>query len=409
MKIIWILNHYAIPPELGAGIRHYKIAENLINSGHHVKIFAASTVHNTTLNLITDKKKFIYRDFNGIPFIFIRACDYSGNGKKRIKNMLEYSIGLLSVAQRFDGERPDIIYASSVHPLAWVAGFILARRYNAKFIAETRDLWPETLIAMGRIKSKSLSAKLLYKLESYIYKKADKLIFTIPGGKDYIESKGLDTSKVIYLNNGIDLGEFDTNKSIYQYVDEALDDNSIFKVVYTGSMGIANSIDYLVQAARYIQEQGISDIKFILFGDGYIRKELEEYVDSHKLSNIFFKGAVEKKYIPNILSKSDLNIFTGQNINLYRYGLSLNKMFEYFASAKPTLSNIECGYDIIRDFNCGMTVKGGSSEALAEGIIKFYRMPQEEYNSYCNNAYEAAKEFDFKKLTDRLDNALENI
>lgn len=406
MKNIWILNHYAIPPELGAGIRHYKLAENLIKNGHQVKIFAASTVHNTTLNLITDNKKFIYKEYNRIPFVFLRACDYSGNGKKRIKNMLDYAIRLISVTREFGKERPDIIYASSVHPLTWISGYILAKRYKAKFMAETRDMWPETLIAMGRIDANSLPAKLLYKLESFIYKNADKLIFTIPGGKEYIESIGVDSSKVIYINNGIDLEEFDKNKVMYEYREENLDDDSVFKVVYTGSMGIANSLDYLVQAARLIQEQGISNIKFILFGDGYKRKELEEYVANHKLTNVYFKGAVEKKYIPNILSKSDLNIFTGKNIALYRYGLSLNKMFEYFASAKPTLSNIECGYDIIQDYKCGITVKGGSSEALAEGIVKFCHMPKEEYNNYCKNAYDAARDFDFQKLTKKLEAAL---
>ena len=143
-----------------------------------------------------------------------------------------------------------------------------------------------------------------------------------------------------------------------------------------------------------------------MFGDGYQKKELEKYVENNNINNVIFKGKVEKKYIPNILSKSNLNVFTGKHIYLYKYGLSLNKMFEYYASGKPTLSNIECGYDMLEKYNCGMTVKGGSPKALAEGILKFYNMPKEEYDMYCENALEAAQDFDFKILTDKLEKVI---
>lgn len=398
MKNIWILNHYAKP----YGGRHYKFAENLTKRGYKVRVFAASTIHNTDKNLIIDSRKYICEEANGIPFIFIKACDYVGNGKKRIKNMLDYAIGVMHISKKFDSEKPDVIYASSVHPLTWIAGYRLAKRYNAKFIAETRDLWPETLVAMGQIKPNSIPAKILYRLEKFIYKKADKLIFTFPGGKDYVESIGLDTSKVRYINNGVDLEEFNRNKTTNILEDEDLDNLEKFKVLYTGAMGQANALAYLIKAARIIQDKGIENIQFILFGNGYQRKELEEYVQSNNITNVVFKGKVEKKYIPNILSKSNLNIFTGKHIYLYKYGLSLNKMFEYFASGKPTLSNIECGYDILEEYKCGITVKGGSAEALSEGIVKFYNMPKEEYDTYCQNALKAAQDFDFKILTDKL-------
>lgn len=368
-------------------------------------MFAASTIHNTGKNLIKDSSKYLYNEFNGVPFIFIRACDYAGNGKKRIKNMIDYAVGLLFVSRKFDNEKPDIIYASSVHPLTWLSGYRLAKRYNAKFIAETRDLWPETLVAMGRIGRNSIPAKVLYGLEKFIYQKADKLIFTFPGGKDYVEKIGLDTSKVRYINNGVDIEEFNKNKIVNVFKDDDLD-NSTFKVIYTGSMGTANALHYVIKAAELIEGKGFKDIQFILFGQGYQKKELKEYVKNNKITNVIFKDRVEKKYIPYILSKSDLNIFTGKHIYLYKYGLSLNKMFEYMASGKPILSNIECGYDLLEKYNCGMTVKGGSAEALAEGILKFYNMPKQEYDTYCKNALRAAQDFDFKVLTNKLEEVI---
>lgn len=171
-------------------------------------------------------------------------------------------------------------------------------------------------------------------------------------------------------------------------------------------MGQANELSYLLEAAKIIQDKGVKNIKFILFGDGYQRKGLEQFAKDNNLQNVIFKGKVEKKYIPSILSRSDLNVFTGKHIYLYKYGLSLNKMFDYFASGKPILSNIECGYDLLEKYNCGETVKGGSSESLAEGILRFYNMPKEEYNIYCKNALKAAQDFDFKVLTDKLEKVI---
>ena len=398
-KTVWILNHYAT---LGHG-RHYKLAYYLARRGHLVTIFAASTVHGTERNLIIGKAPYTLEEDGPVPSILIRARDYSGNGWDRIGNMVDYALRVVSVSKKLRVVKPDVVIASSVHPLTWLSGYIIARRYNAKFIAETRDLWPQTLIDMGRLRENSIVAKVLYWFERFIYTKADKLIFTMPGGKDYVASLGLDTSKVAYINNGVDLEEFHQNKVTHVLPDADLDRTDVFKVVYTGSMGQANALHYVVEAAEILQRRGFSKILFLLYGDGYQKMKLEELARSKGLTNIRFRGRVEKRFVPSILSRSDLNIFTGQHIPLYKYGLSLNKMFEYFASGKPTISNIECGYDLLDKYQCGITVQGGCPEALADGIIKFYNMPPEDYAHFCQQASMAAQDFDFKVLAEKLE------
>ena len=404
MKKIWIMNHYGEPPTTGTNTRHFNFAKILTERGYNVKIFTSSMIHRTTINYISDNIKFLEKQICGVSFVFIKSSNYKGNGTYRIKNMLDYAMGIYNVTKQFD--KPDIIYASSPHPLTWLSSYFIAKRYDAKFIVETRDLWPETLVAMGRIKKSSVIGKILYALEKYIYQRADSLIFTFPGGKDYIESIGLNFSKVNYINNGINIKEFYEQKEKYFYDDMDLENENTFKVLYTGSMGQANELKYLVESAERINNYGMYNIKFILFGDGYQKEELERYVKDNNIDNVIFKDKVDKRYIPNILSKSNLNVFTGKHIYLYKYGLSLNKMFEYFASGKPTISNIECGYDLLEKYKCGITVKGGSAEALTEGILKFYNMAKEEYNDYCENALKAAKDFDFEYLTDKLEDVI---
>ena len=407
---IYILNHYGEPPTTGKNTRHYQFAKKLIERGHKVKIFTASTIHTTDINYIKkDEKNYKESIIENVPFVFVKACDYYGNGKKRVLNFIQYAYRVLGVIEKLKLEKPDIIYASSAHPLTWLSGYRISKKYNAKFIAETRDLWPETLVVLGDLNRNGIVAKVLYSIEKYIYKNADKLIFTFPGGKDYVEKLGLNTNNVEYINNGVDINEFSYNKVHNKLEDENLSDANSFKVLYTGAMGLANSLDCLMEAAKIIADSGNDNIKFILYGDGAHRQKLEEYARINNLKNVCFKGRIERKYIPYILSKSDLNVFNGMNVSLYRYGLSLNKMFEYFASGKPTVSNIECGYDILEEYNSGITVKGGSAKALADGILKFYNMPKEEYQEYCKNSIMASKDFDFEILTDKLEKVMFNL
>ncbi len=401
---VWFFNHYAVPPWFYPLARPYNFAKNLTEKGFDVTIFAASSVHNSNKNLLDSDKQFRIENINNINYTYIKTCNYKGNGTSRIKNMFEYTFRLFSVTKQI--KKPDVIMATSVHPLACVAGIIISKRYSCKCIIEIADIWPLTLVDMGKLNGKSIITKFMYKLEHWIYKKADKVIFTMEGGKDYIVDKGwsreIDLNKIKHINNGIDIEEFNYNKENEIFSDNDLNNESIFKVLYTGSMGQANALIYLVEAAKIIKEKGIKNIKFILFGDGYQREQLEDYAKLNQLENIVFKGKVDKKYIPNILSKGNLNVFTGQNISLYKYGLSLNKMFDYMASGKPSVSNIECGYDLLKKYNCGITVKGGSSESLAEGILEFYDMAEDKYNNYCINALNAANDFDFSILTDKL-------
>jgi len=403
-KTVWIFNHYAHGTYFNKGGRHYWFAKNLLKKGYEPTIFCASTRHNSDMSVDIPGGTYRLKSVEKIPYVFVKTTKYK-NGIERIKNMWNFYKNLYPSTAEYGKEygKPDVILASSVHPLTLLAGIKIAKKYNVPCICEIRDLWPETIVQYGTLKKNSLVAKLLYKGEKWLYNKADKLIFTIPGGKDYVEEIGLSSSKVRYINNGVDLEEYNKNKEEFIYSDEHLDNPSTFKILYTGSMGVANELTYLVQAAEKVQEKGIDNIQFILFGNGSQRGKLKEYVQNKGLTNIVFKEKVEKKFIPNILSKSDLNVFTGKHIPLYKYGLSLNKLFDYIASGKPTLSNIESGYDILVKHDCGKSVKGGSVEALVDGILEFYNMDQKEYDQYCENSLTAIQNYDFKILTDKLE------
>ena len=405
MKNIWIINHYAAPPQYETRVRNNVMAKYLERKGYNVKIFSASTIHNTNINLIEDKRKlFVEKRYDELDFVHIRTSNYTGNGISRVINMLQFPFRLLRVAKKVD-QKPDVIICDLEAIFSW-SPYLVAKKFKSKFILEVRDLWPESIVVHMNISKRNPIIRMLYRLEKWAYKKSDKLIFSMEGGKDYIVDKGwdkdIDMTKVYHINNGVDIEQFNYNKENYITKDDDLDNKKTFKVMYAGSVRQANHVEQIVDTAEIIMKKVNSDIQFLIYGDGSAREELEEYCLNHNINNIKFKGHLDKEYIPYILSQGQLNIIVGKDSYLYKYGLSLNKMFDYFASGKPILSNIECGYDLLEKYNCGETVKGGSSESLAEGILRFYNMPKEEYNIYCKNALKAAQDFDFKILTDKL-------
>ncbi|WP_404405219.1 glycosyltransferase family 4 protein [Jeotgalibacillus malaysiensis] len=414
-KNIWIWNHYATNMYKDQGGRHYWFAENLMKKGYDTTIFCASTVHNSDENFNTGNKLFTKEFANKVPFVFIKTPSYN-NGKQRVKNMLIFFNNIIKVAKEFAKKngKPDVILASSVHPLTLVAGIKVAKKFGIPCICEVRDLWPETLVEYGSLKKNRILTKILYMGEKWIYKNADKLIFTMEGGKDYIinnkwdKSNGgpVDLKKVYYVNNGVDLTSFEKNLIENTFIDKDLDDDSCFKVVYTGTIGKANNVMKIIKVAKHLVNNNKESIKFIIYGDGPQKEELINYCKVNKINNVVFKGRVKKSSIPHILNKSDLNILIFEQNNLKNYGASLNKLFEYLASGKPVISDCEFGYDIIKSYQCGWVLNNGSEKEIAKKIVEISKLPKNEYNDYCENAVVAAKDFDFKVLTIKLEDVI---
>ena len=115
------------------------------------------------------------------------------------------------------------------------------------------------------------------------------------------------------------------------------------------------------------------------------------------------KGKVDKKYIPYITSKADINIILGTNNPLYKYGVSANKMFDYFASGKPIISAMTFGYSLIKKYNAGVELEDSSVENICKAILDYKLLSSQFYEEQCNNALKAAEDFDFKILTDKLE------
>lgn len=411
---IWIVNHYAIPPSMGGLVRHYYFSKYLQKKGHTVKIFTSSKIHNTDINMIRDKSLYKEEMEDGVEYTFVRSRDYKGNGLDRIFNMMDLPFKTWKTMKQFyKKQKPDVIYTSS--PDLFVAYFALlfGRKHKIPVVVEVRDLWPESIVEYNGMSKKNPIIQILYQLEKWIYKKADQLIFTMEGGKDYIRDKGwdkvVDLNKVNHVNNGVDLEEFEENRQKYQLKDSDLEDDTSFKVVYVGSVRRANNIGTLVEVGEELKRRKKENVKILIFGDGTDKKLLEQQCEEKALDNVIFKGQVEKKYVPYILSKSNLNILNYKQASTWKYGGSQNKQFEYLASGRPICSNVKMGYSIIRANQCGVEEDIIRTEQYADIIIRYVDMDKETYNGECQNAKNAALEYEYCALSDKIEHLLKSV
>lgn len=284
--------------------------------------------------------------------------------------------------------------------------YLISRKYKASFILDVRDLWTESIVEFLGYSRNNPLIKLSYLIEKWIYKKADQIIFSMEGGKDYLIDRGISNKinmdKVNHITNGVDLDSFNYNRNNFPTKDAILNDENIFKVIYTGAIRVANNIEFIVNVAKIIYETGNENIQFLIYGDGSEKDLLVKYCTENNIKNIHFKGHVDKKYIPYILSKSNLNILHYKQVNTWKYGGSQNKLSEYIASGKPILSSIDMSYNQIRKYNCGKICNTDDAKVFAEEIISFYNMSNDEYKKYCDNASSASKELNYRKLIEKL-------
>lgn len=412
-KRVWIWNHYAGSMYEEQGGRHYAFAKYLRQAGYEPVVFCCNARHGKAETYFPDMDLWQEHEAEeiGVPFVFVQGRTYGGNGAQRVLNMVDFYQNVKKTARAYAKARgkPDVIYASSVHPLTLVAGIQTAKHFGVRCVCEVRDLWPESIVAYSnRFTRENPLIRLLYRGEKWIYQRADALIFTMEGGYDYITERGweraIPRSKVHCINNGVDLEQFREHRARFRVEDADLQDPALFKVVYIGSIRRVNQLGALLDAAKQVTDP---TVRFLVWGDGDQRAALERRVQEEGITNVILKGKVEKKYIPDIVTKADLNLIHGSNDgrSLLRFGISTNKMFDCFAAGKPILMDIAAGYNPVEQFYAGVCVD--CPEVLSQAIAGLRQADGDVLGSLCRNAERAAEAYDYRQLTERLIKVLE--
>lgn len=412
-KTIWIVNYYTAPPAQVSNPRHYEFAKYLVSNGYDVRVFFADREWEAdSLQVIPDGKSFENKIYEGLKYTHIRTIPYKGNGVKRGLSILKFALDILRLRNEF--EKPDVIllnmHAPFDYPIVWCAKFL-----KAKLITEAWDLWPDGFVRFGLMKANSPIVKFFYYVEKLMYQNADAIVFTFEGGIDYLKSrkwttdKGgkIDSSKVFYINNGVNLELFEEYRRKYPVRDKDLLRDDIVKVLYLGSVRLVNNVKTLIDAAEILKDK--DKVKFIIIGDGQDRPFLEEYCRKKQLSNVLFK----EKHIPfcevaDVVSHASINIMNYQN-NFGLYGVSSGKMFQYFAAGQPICCNIKLNYCEITKNNIGIAEDLNTPQEYANAIIKLVNLSEEEKIEMKKRIQCVARKYDYSYLSSQLKKIIDNI
>jgi glycosyltransferase involved in cell wall biosynthesis len=369
MKHVWILNHYAQEPGGAGGTRHFHLAEHLANLGWAATVLAASVELNSGRQRLGPHEPFRHERFGNVPFLWVRTPRYEGNGPRRTLNMLAYACQVLRPAVTRQLARPAVVIGSSVHPLAAVAGALLARRFKVPFVFEVRDLWPQTLIDMGRLPQRSVLAWALRKLEQWLYRRASRIIVLLPRAWEYIVPLGVPKERIVWIPNGVDLALFPPSPAPMQV------DSRAFTLMYFGAHGQANGLETLIDAMAIVRRH-LADVSvhLRLIGDGPMKPQLIAQAQRLGLTSVSFEPPIPKVEIPRLAREADAFVIVVRDLpNLYRFGISMNKLFDYLAAGRPIVIASSAANDPVAESGAGLSVRSNSPVELAQAIVRLIK------------------------------------
>ncbi|MDG5467681.1 glycosyltransferase family 4 protein [Deltaproteobacteria bacterium IMCC39524] len=400
---IWFINHYALSPESAGGTRHYDQAVQLAALGHEVTIIASSFNHWTKRDEhCREGESFRFSKHGDVSFLWLKTPAYRGS-VGRLFNMLIFSRRVKSGVGSETLEKPDVIIGSSPHLFGAMAALVLARKLRVPFLAEIRDLWPQTLLDLGNISSWHPLVKIMARQERILYREADHILALMPGAVSYINQVGnIDEEKVTWLPNGV---------AVDQVPCDAATESKQLKVIYAGSHGVANGLDSVIMTISLLEKEELGDrFRFLFYGDGPEKERLQQMATDLSLTSIAFHAPTPKVDVYNVLQVADLFIVTLKDSPLYKYGMSLNKLYDYMAMARPVVFGGKSLNNPVAETGAGIVVPAEDSAAMADALKQLAALSVEERNEMGRKGRAFVAEIhDVKKLALTLERVCEKV
>lgn len=362
MNILYFHQHFSTPKG-STGIRSYEMARRLIHHGHDVTMVCGSYGGGETgldSMFVSGKRE---GSVDGIRIIeFDLAYSNSDGLLKRSMTFVKFALKSIGLALT---EKYDVLFATTTPLTAGIPGIFARWLRGKRFIFEVRDLWPELPKQMGVIKNPIILG-LMSLLEWASYRSAHCCIGLSPGIVEGIKKRGVPASKITMVPNGCDLSIF--SQSNQPWRPEGVN-NSDLMVIFTGTHGIANGLDAVLDTAVELQKRGREDIKLVLVGQGKLKPELERKVTALALKNVVFHPPVNKEKLAGLMVSADVGMQVLANIPAFYYGTSPNKFFDYIAAGLPVINNYP-GWlaGMIQEKKCGFVIEPENPTAFANAL-----------------------------------------
>ncbi len=366
---ILFLTHYFVPENNAPAARVHAMSREWVRLGHSVTVLTG--VPNVPAGVAYEgyRNRPLQQEWvDGIRTV--RVWTYLAANRGRVRRGLNFLSYLTSATIASPLVRDvDLVIATSPQFFAGWAGAPAARLHGAPFVLEIRDLWPESITAVGALRQ-GRAVRALERLERALYGRADHIVAVGDGYRDKLMARGVPPEKIDVVTNGVDTDLFTPRapdpavRARYGLPPDA------FVVVFAGTIGMASGLDVALRAARRVKDAGRDDVRFLLVGDGAVRAELEESARVQGLSNVVFTGLVPRHELPDVLAASDACLVHFRKEELFATILP-SKLFEDAAMERPILLGFE-GHArrLVEEADCGLPFEPENDAALVAAIEK---------------------------------------
>lgn len=383
--------------------RPYYFTKAFNQVGHQAYVIGASHHHLKQASKPQREaiKKIIIED---VPFILLKTRAYRENGLSRLINMFQYASKFRSQKNKLIKltGKPDVIIVSSAHPFHFKTLEKIARKYGATLIFEVRDLWPLSLIQLAKLPPLHPLALWIAFIEKRAYKRADAVVSLLDKALPYMQSKGLAPERFHVIPNGTNSAMFRLPEKLPEsMVDciQSVKQTGAFLVGYAGALGEPNALKYLLSAMKQLADREVM-VHLFLLGEGALKAELEAYAAQEHLTNITFFDGISKHKLPGFLNQMDV-LYLGWNaVDLYQYGVSPNKIFDYMMSGIPILESGGAPQSMIEYVGCGFRCDAANPDAIEDAILSMSQISKDERLAMGARGKQAVEEYyDYQVLT----------
>ena len=368
MNILFFTHYF--PPEGNApASRTYEHCVRWVRAGHDVTVITC--VPNVPNGAPYEGYKNRWRHEEVIDGIrVIRVWTYlapNAGVKKRILNFVSYM--LTAIWAGLFVKRPDVVIATSPQFFCGLAGMLVQAIRRLPFVLEIRDIWPESITAVGAMR-RGRAIQALEWLEKKMYASADHIVAVGQGYRDNVLSKASSSEKISVIYNGVDGEAFEPQGPDPVWLNEqGLADK--FVCAYVGTIGMAHGLETVLDAAEILKSQSRCDIGFLLVGDGANRKTLEDDCRARGLEPwVRFTGRLDKSEMPKVTASSDALLVHLKPCDLFQTVIP-SKIFEAMAMERPIIMGVQGeSADIVRSAAAGIKMEPGNAESLVQCVTQ---------------------------------------
>jgi len=368
MKILYVSQYF--PPEMGApAARAAELSKHWVQQGHEVSVLTGFPNHPTGVVPPAYRKKLwrlVAREqSDGVDVVRTWLLPFPN--RRTYERILNYSSFCVSAASTgLFLSRPDVVIATSPQLLVGLSGWWLARCKRVPFVFEVRDLWPESLAAVGVGKENSILHRSLSKIAGFLYRQCDRIVVVTPAFEDHlVKYWRMPREKISVIENGVETQQFAPQSATELRRELGVQEK--FVVSYIGTMGMAHGLETILGAAAQLQHRS-AEIVFLMAGEGAEKDRITALARQRGLNNVLFIDQQAREQVPAYISASDVCLVPLRKNELFKTVIP-TKMLEFMSCARPVILGVDGqARSILEEARAGLAIEPENSAALANAI-----------------------------------------